>query len=204
MTGKNRIRLTLTLIAAAFSFQLLAQPNLNMSDLAFQEDTKAGRWFIVPETSFWIGTYTNIELAPQIGYHLTDRWSLGIGPHYIYYENNDFFSPVNFSTHIYGGKIFSRLNLIQDAGEFLPIYLFDELFFHAEYELLSLENQHFNAPSFPSEGRFWADYYYVGVGINQRVSMNSSYFIVLLWNLNDSIYSIYSNPTYRVGFTIFL
>lgn len=168
------------------------------------DENRTGSFYIVPEAGFWFGTYTNIEVAPQIGFHLSDRWSIGAGPHYIFYQNNSFYSPVNFASSIWGLKAFSRISIIRNAAEFLPFYLFDELFVHLEYERMSMENRYFNAPSFPEEGRIGVNYLYTGIGFSQRISMRSSYSFLLLWNLNDSFYSIYRNPTYRVGFSIYL
>ncbi len=166
-------------------------------------ETRKGMFYLVPEIGLWFGTYTNIEVAPQLAYHLTDRWSFGVGPRYTFYQNNNPFSALNFSTHIWGLKAFSRLSVIREAPKILPFYLFDELFLHVEYERMSLENQYFNAPTYPAEGRFWTDYFYIGAGISQRFSGYTSYSILLLWNLNDSMNSFYRNPTYRIGLSVY-
>jgi hypothetical protein len=159
--------------------------------------------YLVPETRIWFGTYTNIEFAPQLAYHITDRWSVGIGPHYLFHQYNSNFTTNNYSTHIWGVRSFSRLSLIRHAADYLPIYLFDELFAHFEYERMNLENQYFNSPSFPSAGRFWGDYLFIGAGINQRLQGNTSFTVLLLWNLNESLNSLYTNPIYRVGISIY-
>lgn len=171
----------------------------NLSD-----KNRIGDVYLIPETGFWFGSYTNVELAPQLAVHLTDRISIGAGPHYVYYQNINFLSPEKFSTHIWGIKSFSRLSIIKNAAEALPIYLFDDLFIHVEYEVMNMKNAYFNAPTFPDEGRFWKDYLYLGGGITQRYSERSSYYIMLLWNINNSWNALYSNPTYRVGFIFYL
>jgi hypothetical protein len=186
------------------SFQVAAQRKISPGDFDFAEPDRQGRFFLIPEASLWFGTYTNISFAPQVGFHPLDRLSIGAGPHYIFYQNNDFYSPVNFSSHIWGVKGFSRLSVIRNAAEMLPFYLFDELFAHVEYELMNLENRYFNAPAFPPEGRFWAEYLYVGFGISQKLQGFSSYSVMLLWNLNNTLISLYRNPTYRVGFMVYL
>lgn len=181
-----------------------AQSEVDLDLFDRVEENRSGSFYIMPEAGFWFGTYTNIEVAPQLGFHITDRWSLGVGPHYIFYQNNSYYSPVNFSSNIWGVKAFSRLSIIRDAAEILPFYIFDELFAHVEYERMSMENRYFNAPSFPEEGRIGVNYLYVGLGFSQRISARSTYSFLLLWNLNDSFYSIYRNPTYRVGVSIYL
>jgi hypothetical protein len=182
---------------------LYAQREVSRDDLFLADENRQGKFYMIPEASLWLGAYTNIAFAPQIGYHLLDRLSIGTGPHYIFYRNNDFYSPVNFSSHIWGVKGFARLSVIRNAAEMLPFYLFDELFFHVEYEQMNLENRYFNAPTFPDEGRFWVDYLYVGLGISQNLRGFSSYSVMLLWNLNNEVFPLYRNPTYRVGMNIY-
>ncbi len=198
----NKI-LTLGLLTLMVSGNSFSQSEMKLDSEFSYDESRKGKFYIVPEAGFWFGTYTNIEAAPQLGYHITDRLSAGIGPHYIFYQNNSFYSPDNFSTHIWGIKSFARLSLINKIADLLPFYLFDELFAHVEYEHMTLENRYFFAPSFPDEGRFWVNYFYIGAGISQRISMKSSYTIMLLWNLNDSFYSLYRNPTYRMGMAIY-
>jgi hypothetical protein len=183
---------------------LYAQTEVKMNNFRIDDDGRGGKFYLIPEAGLWFGNYTNIEVAPQLGFHISDRWSIGAGPHYIFYKNNSYYSPINFSSNIWGYKAFTRIAVIRDASSLLPFYLFDELFAHFEYERMSLENQYFNAPSFPEEGRFWIDYFYVGGGLSQRIGANSSYSFMLLWNLNQGIFSLYRNPTYRVSFSIYL
>lgn len=186
-----------------FPVHVTAQREIATRDLYLSEPDMQGKFFLIPEASLWFGTYTNISFAPQIGFHPLDRLAIGAGPHYIFYQNNDFYSPVNFSSHIWGIKGFSRLTVIRNAAEMLPFYLFDELFAHFEYEMMNLENRYFNAPTFPSEGRFWAESIFVGFGISQNLQGFSSYSVMLLWNLNNDLFSLYRNPTYRVGLNIY-
>jgi hypothetical protein len=203
---KHKNRIPLLLICFLFAFyanRVMAQEEIRMPRLLDSEESRRGKFYLVPEMGFWFGTYTNVEAAPQLGFHITDRWSVGTGPHYIFYQNNSFYSARNFSTHIWGIKAFSRLSIIRNAAEILPFYLFDELFAHVEYERMSLENQYFNTPTSPDDGRFWSEYFYVGLGISQRIGAASAYSILLLWNLNDNIYSLYRNPTYRIGLYIY-
>jgi hypothetical protein len=195
--------LVLIFVTVSLNLTLQAQNVMRSNGMDEFQENRKGMFYLVPETGLWFGTYTNIEVAPQLGYHITDRISVGTGPHYSFYQNNNPFSTVNFSTHIWGFKSFTRLSIIREAPEILPFYLFDEFFAHIEYERTSLENQYFNAPSYPAEGRFWTDYYYIGAGISQRIRGYSSYSILIVWNLNDSFNSLYRNPNYRIGLTIY-
>lgn len=192
-----------TVLTVLLSPKTFGQDEFYLHPELYQSTDRSGKLYLVPELGLWLGNYTHIEVAPVVGYHLTDRLSVGGGGHYMYYRNRDFYSSAVSHTHIYGVKAFSRISVIRDAASFLPFYLFDELFLHGEYERMNLDNRYFNFPNLPLDQRFWTDYLFVGFGIAQRVGQFSSYSILLLWNLNDAYYSLYSNPTYRVGLNLY-
>ncbi len=190
-------------LIACLSVNAFGQDELFLYSEDERSTDRRGKFYLVPELGLWLGNYTHVEVAPVLGYHLTDRLSVGAGGHYMYYRNRDYFSSAVSYTHIYGIRTFSRVSVIRDAADFLPFYLFDELFLHGEYERMNLDNNYFNFPNLPFDKRFWTDYLYVGFGITQRVGQFSSYSILLLWNLYDSFYSLYSNPTYRIGLNLY-
>jgi len=176
------------------------------SSAQWQEDEfdRRGKFYLVPE--FWLsfGSSTYIEVAPLLGYHVTDRLSVGLGPHYIYQSQNaNYMYPQSWSTHIYGGKAFSRFSIIRHAEEFLPINLFNELFVHLEYETISLEYAYYGTANDPDEGRFLFNSFLVGGGFTQRIGLNNAVTFMVLWNLNESYSSPYSNPLFRIGFNAY-
>ena len=170
-----------------------------------EQESRKGKFYIVPELWLSFGSSTYIDIAPMVGYHVSDRLSVGLGPHYIFQSQNaNYMVPESYSTHIFGGKAFSRFSVIRHAEDFLPINLFSELFLHAEYEALSLEYKYFGSTGDPTDGRFLFNSYLIGGGLTQRVGMNSSISFMVLWNLNESINSPYSNPIFRIGFNAYL
>jgi hypothetical protein len=169
-----------------------------------EEMTRKGKFFIVPELWLSFGSMTYVEVAPLVGYQVTDRLAVGLGPHYIYQSRKaTSYYPYAYQTHVFGIKGFARFALITHAEEFLPINLFSDLFAHVEYEGMSLEKQYYYAPNFPDDGRFIYQGFLVGGGINQRVGLYNSISIMVLWNLNESTRSPYSNPVFRVGFNAY-
>ena len=165
---------------------------------------RKGKLFMVPELWLSFGTLTYVEVAPLLGYHLSDRISVGAGPHYLYQARKATpYYPYSYKTHAYGLKGFVRFALITNAEQFLPFRLFSDLFAHLEYEGLSLEKEHFYTLPGNEEGRFLYHGVLVGGGINQRVGMFNSISIMALWNLNGSSNSPYSNPVFRVGFNLY-
>jgi hypothetical protein len=74
------------------------------------------------------------------------------------------------------------------------------LFLQAEYELLSLEREYFDLTNPSADGRFNLNSILVGGGIYQPIGRRSGFLITVLWNLNETYNSIYSNPVIRIGF----
>lgn len=129
------------------------------------------------------GNQTIVELAPILGYRITDKFAAGIGAKYLYYHYRD--SQVSYSTNIYGGSVFARHMIT------------DNLFAYAECEVLNLE-----VPR---------NYFYVrknvvsvlvGGGYRQEIGERSSLNLTLLYNVNESSDSPYINPIIRIGFGI--
>ncbi|MEN8156587.1 MAG: hypothetical protein ABFS10_06535 [Bacteroidota bacterium] len=170
------------------SLQLCAQ---------YEPADRKGKFFLIPE--FWLsfGYSTHIEVAPQLGYHVNDRLSLGMGPHYIY---QSWKSPAA-QTHVYGLKGFARFSLITNAEQFLPFNLFNDLFAQLEYEGMSLENGIYNWVG--DNTRYTNHLFLVGGGILQRIGMYNSVSFMVLWDLNETSGSPYSNPIFRIGFNTY-
>ncbi|MFH2095053.1 MAG: hypothetical protein ABIJ16_05080 [Bacteroidota bacterium] len=139
------------------------------------------------------GTTTMIEVAPLIGYQLTDEITVGTGFTYKYisgqYVNGS--TLYRFETTLYGGKAFANYMI---AGKFFP---------HIEYEGLSLEKEYFDfAHGYPDDGRFWYHSILVGAGYYMPFKGRGGMYIIGLYNLNDSSNSPYGSPLiWRMGFT---
>ncbi|REJ81189.1 MAG: hypothetical protein DWQ44_11850 [Bacteroidetes bacterium] len=131
------------------------------------------------------GNQTIIEVAPIVGYRITEKLSAGLGAKYLYYRYKDAF--INYSTDIYGGSVFTR-------------YLITEnLFAHLEYEILNLEIYDDLLRTFRRDN---ITSVFAGGGYRQMLGTRSSINIMLLYNLNESRHSPYQNPIIRIGFGI--
>lgn len=129
------------------------------------------------------GTLTRIEVSPQVGYWFTQRVIAGLNMTYQYYRLKD--PAYTIETSIYGGGTFGRFFFTQN------------IFAHAEIESLNIEF----ADSYPPYdlSRKWITSYFVGGGFMQRFSKKGGVYMMLLWNLNQTIESPYSNPVIRGG-----
>lgn len=136
-----------------------------------------------------IGTIIQIEISPRIGYRFTERFSSGVGIMYQYYKDRRP-PPNNFRTNIYGGNVFASY------------IIYENIFAHTEYELLSLETDVFDMlDKHPGTDRFLYSIVLVGGGYRRPIRERSFVNFMVLWNLNDSSNSPYTNPVIRIGFT---
>ncbi|MCK4664291.1 MAG: hypothetical protein KAT68_15590 [Bacteroidales bacterium] len=137
------------------------------------------------------GTITYIDISPFVGYKIADNLESAIGITYQYYNDRRYTGNV-LSTSIYGGKVFIR-------------YIFVEnIFAHAEYEILSLETKYFKVmPSANEKKRFLLNNILIGGGYRQKIGQKSFITFTILWNINENINSPYNNPVMRIGYIFY-
>jgi hypothetical protein len=167
-----------------------------------QEDgmDRRGKFFLTPELWLSFGTSTYIEVAPLVGYHVSDRLAVGLGPHYIYQSvRATSIYPYSYQTHVFGLKGFARFAVITNAEQFLPIQIFNDLFVHVEYEGMSLKDDY----NVPDSNRNIYSLFLVGGGFNQKIGMFNSVSFMVLWDINETSRSPYSNPIFRIGFNTY-
>lgn len=146
------------------------------------------------------GTVTNIEISPLAGIYLTPRLAVGPGIKYEYFKS-DYPGFVPYETHIYGGTAFARYMAIKDLSEAIGLGLNFGIFGHVEYEILSLESKYFEIGAPPdAEGRFFLNSILIGGGVFQPIGRRGGFLFMVLWNLNETASSPYSNPIFRIGF----
>ena len=166
-----------------FSLQAFAQADyVDDSSSVLQKSPPANKfgnnYSVGGNFSILFGSVTLIDLSPQISSEILPKIHLGAGLSGIYY--NDSFN--RYSTTILGGRLF---------GRWFPL---DYLFTHLEFEILNGEwiaGQKFNITS-----------NYLGIGYRNTLGSKSGLDVLLLYNLTQSEYSPYSNPTFRIGFMV--
>ena len=185
-----------------------------LSASAQNQHSFSDRLFFGGNFGLMIGTYTDIEISPTVGYFITPRLSAGVGVTYKYFNNRDHFivgyDPVTrrwiferLETHIWGGRIFANYVIINDVNEWIPFLPNMRIFAHTEYEALSYEKKMFPRYSKDDTGRITFHSFLAGGGFRFPMGRRSSFNLTLLWKLNsnsqlDEIYG--SGPIIRVGF----
>lgn len=129
------------------------------------------------------GSRSIVDVSPMAAYRITRRLMFGVNPTYKYYSYLPLNNYKRYRSNVLGGGLFSRF------------YLMDQLYTHFEYEFL-----HYR--SYDGSSIQFNDYksILVGGGYMERIGSNSYFTISILWNLNDTYNSIYSNPIIRFGY----
>jgi hypothetical protein len=158
------------------------------------------------------GTVTAINISPEVMLRVVDQFHLGVGFSYDYIQSRNYFwdNPnqqyLDFKANVYGGRIFARYYLRS---------LFDNalgnIFAHTEYEYLYYTRPFKLDPSGTIYDPFGYTYkqgkdfleinsLFVGLGYEQPITERAFIDIVILYNVNETYTSPYSNPVFRLGF----
>jgi hypothetical protein len=143
------------------------------------------------------GTITYIKVAPTIGYRLTDRFTAGLGPIYIY-ERQKLYDQFNnyyrWETSIYGGKVYGSFTVYKGA-ERENRFGIGNIMLHAENEVVNVEKWD------DVNNRIWIDNLLLGGGMFQPISGRFGVSIFVLWDVTQNKYSPYfmNNPIFKFG-----
>jgi len=193
-----RKRINILFLLIMFAIPSMAQNNYSFSD----------RLFFGGNLGLQIGTYTDIEVSPLVGYYITPRWAAGVGFTYEYYNNkyhwlvpshvSGQYEYERYETHIFGGRIFTNYVIINNMNDWIPLGFNFRIFVHAEYEAMSYEKGflYYDEP-----GRELQNSILVGGGFRFPTGKRSSMNLYVLWNLNSQLNNFYgSGPIIRMGF----
>jgi hypothetical protein len=163
-----------------------AQDTLGMSHPLEHKPSLSDRLFYGGDLSLNFGDVTYIYLAPTVGYKVTPKFGVGLGPSYSYL-NDKRFAGYHYETSTYGGRAFAQYRIIEQA----LLYTEYELVNAEVYNLLQTKLVRANIGSL-----------FVGGGYIAPIGANSNFTIMGLWNVAPSQYSYYENPIIRAGFNI--
>jgi hypothetical protein len=152
------------------------------------------RLFFGGNFNLQIGTYTNIEVAPIVGFWVLPRLAIAVGPSYIYTKD-----PYFGATNIFGGRAYAEFLVFRDLDQFIPVGIHTGLLLHAEDEALNM-NPYEYGTSATDIGRTTVNTFLAGLGISQQLGNRASVNLLVLWALDNSTYYTYSNPVIRIGF----
>jgi len=198
-SASMKIRFCILVFCVALAFPISAQTNHSVRD----------RLFFGGSFGLMIGTYTDIEISPHVGYYITPRWAAGIGITYEYYNNRDHIFIVDpitgwiigterLETHIWGGRLFTNYVIVNNINDWIPLGFNFRIFAHVEYEALSYEKRFFE---YNATGRELHHSILVGGGLRFPTGKRSSINLTVLWNLNSKLNDVYQGgPVIRLGY----
>lgn len=125
---------------------------------------------------FYTNNIFQIDVAPEINYHFTERYVVGFSPFLLYSKN----TLQNIQAYIFGSRIY---------GNYV---LFPSLFLHMEYEYSKMwTNEGFGKTIHAAP---------IGLGYENEISQNAvAYLLVLFDVLYNPDISIRQNPIIRAG-----
>ena len=131
-----------------------------------------------------IGTYTYVELSPDISYHFNKWVAVGVGGTYIFAHDSYY----QLSSHVFGARIFAEGHFLNWIG------------LHAAYQALNFDDMRPQT----LEHRIWSNNLSFGGGFYQRYDRVSAYVFVLYNTSNREGHNIYGNVLFKFGFNVFL
>jgi hypothetical protein len=156
-----------------------------------QFDQNSNKWVFGGNFGLGFSTYgANISISPQIGYRITPAWEFGTRLTYNYYSYKDV--SIKFSTNNFGGGFYSTYDIYRG------------IFAQVENEILSYEKVFWDQvnPDVLNHERVIIHSIFIGGGYRQYLSGRAFMGITVLYNLNETPDTPYSNPLFRVGFGI--
>lgn len=160
---------------------------------------------------FQIGSVTGITVSPEVRIKTIDQLNVGLRFIYQYYNYKNYFYDTQtaevlpYKSNVYGGGIYLRYYLASLFDGFAGNF-----FAHVEYEYLTFVQPYMLSPAGKIIDPFGNTYirgnstieinsFFVGGGYRQPISNRVSMDLLILFNLNDSFNSPYSNPIFRLG-----
>jgi hypothetical protein len=156
----------------------------HVKDIPFKE-----RIFVGGFLGLQLGTFTAINVSAHTGLRITNRLSAGFGGRYQF--ANDKWLGESYTSHTYGGNVFARFRVIDNA------------FVHAEHEWLDLQSR-IDLGDPGSRQRVSEQNFLLGVGYGLRMSPRARFNILVLYNFNTESQAYFDNPFFRAGVDIYL
>jgi len=161
---------------------------------------------------FQFGTITYIEVSPIAGYRLTNSFMPGIGLTYQFTKFKDYYidlengETLDQNVNIIGVRLFARFYF----NELLEGIL-SGLFLQGEFEYLTFSRHYRIDPNGKYTDRYYARRYsrgsetvhvpglLIGGGLKQSLGGKAFADLLILYNLNQTKDTPYSNPIIRIG-----
>ena len=140
------------------------------------------------------GTVTQISLSPEVGYRITNRLSAGVGIDYMFVYSEEY----NFKGSIFGGSVFASFTVIKSLGELIPFLGTDMgILVYGQFSYTNM-GKFYTALS--GEEPMCIASPMLGLGFQVPIGQRSYMVLSVMYNFDESMYSIYSNPVVKVSY----
>ncbi len=127
--------------------------------------------------------FTIVDLAPSIGYNLTENLNLGLGFIYIYSSAN-YLTYGRYVQSAYGPYCYARYSFLES------------FFVQGQFDRLRQTNiYNFNDPT----QKVWVDYVWLGGGYRRSIGKNAALMSSVMINITPHRLSIYPNTILQFG-----
>ncbi|HRO41389.1 MAG TPA: hypothetical protein PL009_01050 [Flavipsychrobacter sp.] len=146
------------------------------------------------------------NIAPMVGYRITDKLAAGVGFGYQYFKQDDFFEIVNYNTNEVYFRDF-KASMIS-ASVWARYLILERLFAHAEYEhnFFSFDDYEYNYVRNEIDKfkeKIDVPSVLLGGGYRQPIGENASMYIMGFYDVLQREFSPYRGSIQpRIGFTI--
>lgn len=140
------------------------------------------------------GTVTQISLSPEVGYRITNRLSAGVGIDYMFVYSEEY----NFKGSIFGGNAFASFTVIKSLGELIPFLRTDMgILIYGQFSYTNMGKFY---TTLSGEEPMWIASPMLGIGFQIPVSQRSYMLLTIMYNFNETTYSLYSNPVVKISY----
>jgi hypothetical protein len=209
----KKIALTLSFLIIMVSVGIAQDSIPSLAAKPRNPDSFWRRVSVGGDLGFQFGSVTGVNISPEVRIRTVDQLYVGLRFIYQYYRYKRYFlntrtnEYLDFQSSVYGGGIYLRYYLSSLFDNFLG-----NVFAHVEYEYLTYSRPYTQCGPPPDgyirDDTFWyrpgtqnieINSIFVGGGYRQPVGSRVAMEFLLLYNINDTYNSPYSNPIFRLG-----
>lgn len=140
------------------------------------------------------GMVTQISLSPEVGYRITNRLSAGVGIDYMFVYSEEY----NFKGSIFGGNVFASFTVIKSLGDLIPFLGTDMgILIYGQFSYTNM-GKFYSVLS--GDEPMWIASPMLGLGFQVPIGQRSYMLLSVMYNFDESMYSIYSNPVVKVSY----
>ena len=140
------------------------------------------------------GAVTQISLSPEVGYRITNRLSAGVGIDYMFVYSEEY----NYKGSIFGGSVFASFTVIKSLGDLIPFFRTNMgILIYGQFSYTNMGGFY---TALSGDEPMWIASPMLGLGFQVPIGQRSYMLLTVMYNFDESMYSIYSNPVVKISY----